>query len=155
MDVCKKYYNPRSIIIVEPKHLRGYLETKGQTTPTNGKAENSLSEEKDCLCQEELSVPCVTKPQKLRALRTFCMPISARLGVGGIPTESFGQTRWRRSLELNELEKLRLRLAKTDKYLAKLYRWNAQLASKINRVQRERQKLVRSIEALEVRCGQR
>ena len=54
-----------------------------------------------------------------------------------------------------ELEKLRERLARTDKYLAKLYKLNASLGYKINRVQRERQKIVRNIEALEVRCGER
>lgn len=54
-----------------------------------------------------------------------------------------------------ELHKLRERLARTDKYLAKLYRWNAQLGHKINRVQRERQKIVQNIESLEVRCGER
>lgn len=54
-----------------------------------------------------------------------------------------------------ELYEARERLARTDKYLAKLYRLNAQIGHKINRVQRERMKLVRNIEALEVRCGQR
>lgn len=56
---------------------------------------------------------------------------------------------------VQELHQLRERLVRTDKYLAKLYRWNAQLGQKINRVQRERAKLVRNIEALEVRCGER
>lgn len=53
-----------------------------------------------------------------------------------------------------DLYQARERLTRMDKYLAKLYRWNAQLGHKINRVQRERQKLVRQIEGLEVRCGQ-
>lgn len=55
----------------------------------------------------------------------------------------------------NELDNLRERLTKTDKYLAKLYRWNAKINAKINRVQRERIKLVREIESLEVRTGER
>lgn len=52
-----------------------------------------------------------------------------------------------------ELYQLRERLARLDKYLAKLYRWNANLGHKINRVQRERRKLVERIQGLEVRNG--
>ena len=50
---------------------------------------------------------------------------------------------------------LRERLAKIDKYLAKLYRYNANLNSKIVRIQRERTKLVSQIEKEEIRTGER
>ena len=50
-----------------------------------------------------------------------------------------------------ELYTMRDRLARTDKYLAKLYRLNANLGHKIARVQRERTKLVEQLQALEVR----
>jgi hypothetical protein len=54
-----------------------------------------------------------------------------------------------------ELSKLREKIAKTDTYLSKLYRWNANLNKKIIRVQRERIKLVQQLEKEEVRCGLR
>lgn len=54
-----------------------------------------------------------------------------------------------------ELYEARERLARTDKYLAKLYRWNANIGHKIARVQRERIKLVQAIQSLEVREGVR
>lgn len=66
---------------------------------------------------------------------------------------SSGRQVWRRSQVSKELYETRERLARMDKYLAKLYRWNANLNHKINRVQRERQKLMQRIEGLEVREG--
>lgn len=50
-----------------------------------------------------------------------------------------------------DLYQARERLARLDKYLAKLYRWNSNIGHKINRTQRERQKLVERIEGLEAR----
>lgn len=41
---------------------------------------------------------------------------------------------------------LRERLARTDKYLARLYKLNANLGHKINRVQRERMRIVQQLE---------
>lgn len=53
----------------------------------------------------------------------------------------------------HNLYTLRERLARTDKYLAKLYRWSKNINAKIDRVQRERVKLVERIEKEELRLG--
>ena len=66
-----------------------------------------------------------------------------------------GQTQWERSLPFQDVYKMRERLARIDKSLAKLYRYNAQVGQKINRIQRERSKLVQQLEKEEVRCGVR
>lgn len=50
---------------------------------------------------------------------------------------------------------LRERLARLDKHLAKLYRYSAGLNKKIERLVRERVKLVERIEKEERRVGQR
>lgn len=55
----------------------------------------------------------------------------------------------------DSLISLRDRLLRIDKYLAKLYKLNAELTKRIEKTQRERQKLVMVIESKEIRCGQR
>ena len=54
-----------------------------------------------------------------------------------------------------ELYTMRDRLARTDKYLAKLYKLSSNLGYKIQRVQAERSRLVERIESLEIRSGER
>lgn len=53
----------------------------------------------------------------------------------------------------HSLYTLRERLVRLDKYLAKLYRWSKNINAKIDRVQRERVKLVERIEKEELRLG--
>lgn len=73
----------------------------------------------------------------------------------GIQMAFSGRTSQRRSPVLNEqgLYRLRERLFRLDKHLAKLYRYSKNLNSKIDRLQREREKLVQRLEKEEVRCG--
>lgn len=51
------------------------------------------------------------------------------------------------------LHKLQERLGRIDKTLARLYKLSRQLTYKIDRIQRERVKVIRQIESEEVKCG--